>query len=486
MSSSLPELMSLMGGLDTAKPSSVGIDQQTAQPDLSKRSQPQPPQQTQSQPQEIQQPQQPQIPQQSQQQSSQQQSSQQQQQPSHQQQKPQVYQKQQPDQLDSKNMNNIPNPQLDSPSDFADDSFDLDMQFEASTTSSLNMLDLKLMHHYSTKVWPTITAAGISDEKIWNEDIPNLAFKFPFLMRLILTFSATHLSRTERGLDTIIIQYRAESLKLLREAVLNMNAENTDALVASALILIMDSLANASSGNQSAPRAVPASAWVFHVKGAATILTAVWPLPQTSRFYKFINIDLGDLGDVGYDISGQLSPPATLPKYVPIQCFDDSIADLFPLTYSSPYVQTLSFMHKLHLARHQSDFILRIFAFPALLERKFLQLLITCDLTAMRIMRSYYKLLRDFVDEMKDRVWFLEGVSTVLPVDVEEYSGGGGMNMMVDFLGGGPTTVEDEVSELADLSDVVETDLLDTNNLPSSVPGLGDNNDDPSVAFMGF
>ncbi|GMF63603.1 unnamed protein product [[Candida] boidinii] len=143
-------------------------------------------------------------------------------------------------------------------------------------------------------------------------------------------------------------------------------------------------------------------------------------------------------------------------------------------------------MHKLHLARHQSDFILRIFAFPALLERKFLQLLITCDLTAMRIMRSYYKLLRDFVDEMKDRVWFLEGVSTVLPVDVEEYSGGGGMNMMVDFLGGGPTTVEDEVSELADLSDVVETDLLDTNNLPSSVPGLGDNNDDPSVAFMGF
>ncbi|GMF00846.1 unnamed protein product [[Candida] boidinii] len=102
-------------------------------------------------------------------------------------------------------------------------------------------------------------------------------------------------------------------------------------------------------------------------------------------------------------------------------------------------------------------------------------------------MRSYYKLLRDFVDEMKDRVWFLEGVSTVLPVDVEEYSGGGGMNMMVDFLGGGPTTVEDEVSELADLSDtVVETDLLDTNNLPSSVPGLGDNNDDPSVAFMGF
>ena len=68
-------------------------------------------------------------------------------------------------------------------------------------------------------------------------------------------------------------------------------------LVASALILIMDSLANACSF-VNVSKSLPASAWIFHVKGAATILTAVWPLTEASRFYKFISVDLGDLGDI--------------------------------------------------------------------------------------------------------------------------------------------------------------------------------------------
>ena len=76
---------------------------------------------------------------------------------------------------------------------------------------------------------------------------------------------------------------------------------NTDALVASALILIMDSLANASGngtvGNQSLNSMSP-SAWIFHVKGAATILTAVWPLSERSKFHNIISVDLSDLGDV--------------------------------------------------------------------------------------------------------------------------------------------------------------------------------------------
>ncbi|MCO0615638.1 hypothetical protein M8756_20485, partial [Lutimaribacter sp. EGI FJ00015] len=73
----------------------------------------------------------------------------------------------------------------------------------------------------------------------------------------------------------------------------------------------------------------------------------------------------------------------------------------------------------------------------ALLDKTFLALLMTGDLGAMRIMRSYYKLLRGFATEVKDKVWFLEGVTQVLPQDVDEYSGGGGMHMMLDFLGGG-------------------------------------------------
>ncbi|KAH3682209.1 hypothetical protein WICPIJ_006830 [Wickerhamomyces pijperi] len=295
---------------------------------------------------------------------------------------------------------------------------------------TLNLVDLRLMYHYTQNVAKTITTAGISEEKIWIEDIPNLAFSHPFLMHSVLAFSATHLSRSQSYLEKYVTYHRGEALRLLREAVLEISPENTDALVASAIILIMDSLANASLPSTLTPTSLPASAWIFHVKGAATILTAVWPLPVTSRFYKFISIDLGDLGDIiNNEKNGSIISDLT--------CFDESIADLYPVGYDSPYLITLAYLDKLHHEKFKSDFILRIFAFPALLDKTFLALLMSGDLTAMRIMRSYYTLLRGFTTEMKDKVWFLEGVSKVLPADVDEYSGGGGMHMMLDFLGGG-------------------------------------------------
>lgn len=334
--------------------------------------------------------------------------------------------------------------------------------------SSLNMIDLRLMFHYTSQVASTITGAGISDTNIWNYDVPMLAFEHPFLMHSILAFSATHLSRTEKGLDQCVTYHRGDALRLLREVVLDITPENTDALVASALILIMDSLANAALPSSPSPKSLPASAWIFHVKGAATILTAVWPLTETSRFYKFISVDLGDLGDIINQRvnlnSNTLNQAATAKFLTDLECHDADIADLFPVAIDSPYLVTLAYLNKLHKERYKSDFILRIFAFPALLDKTFLSLLMSGDVKSMRIMRSYYKLLRSFTMEMKDKVWFLEGVSNILPVDVEEYAGGaGGMSMMLDFLGGGPSIVDNELD-----NDDMEK-LKDPNNLPSDI-----------------
>ena len=308
---------------------------------------------------------------------------------------------------------------------------------ELSTIAKLNLVDIKLFHHYCTTVWATIIAAGISGPEVWKTYIPNLAFDYPFLMHTILAFSASHLSRTETGLEQYVSSHRLEALKLLREAVLEISEENTDALVASSLILIMDSLANASNTTTSSDSNT--SAWIFHVKGAVTILTAVWPLAESSKFYNLISVDLSDLSDVLNQENRTISE---------LVCFDESISDLYPVEIDSPYLITLAYLDQLHREKNQLDFLLRVFAFPALLDRTFLALLMTGDLGAMRIMRSYYKMLRGFTTEVKDRVWFLEGVSQVLPQDVDEYSGGGGMHMMLDFLGGGlPSMTTTNLSE---------------------------------------
>ncbi|EGW30902.1 uncharacterized protein SPAPADRAFT_62815 [Spathaspora passalidarum NRRL Y-27907] len=244
----------------------------------------------------------------------------------------------------------------------------------------------------------------------------------------------------------------------------------------------MDSLANASFPSSTSPISLPASAWIFHVKGAATILTAVWPLTEASRFYKFISVDLGDLGDIinqrvnlgkkARNGSGD-SEQQQQRFYTDLECHDSDIADLYPVEIDSPYLMTLAYLNKLHKERYKSDFILRIFAFPALLDKVFLTLLMSGDVKAMRIMRSYYKLLRAFTTEMKDKVWFLEGVSQVLPVNVEEYAGGaGGINMMLDFLGGGPAMVEDELEDSIvefDAAGNLNQKLPDMNGMPSEI-----------------
>ena len=339
-----------------------------------------------------------------------------------------------------------------------------------SDTPQLNMLDLRLMFHYTLQVATTITGAGISDTNIWNYDIPMLAFEFPFLMHLLLAFLATHLSRTEKGLVQAVTSHRGAALRLLREEVLNINAANTDALVALALILIMDSLANALFPLSTLPKLLPALAWIFHVKGAATILTAVWPLTEQLRFYKFISVDLGDLGDI---INNKVNLGGKHQQFSDLECHDAEIADLFPVAIDLPYLVTLAYLNKLHKERYKLDFILRIFAFPALLDKLFLLLLMTGDIKSMRIMRLYYKLLRSFTTEMKDKVWFLEGVSQVLPVDVEEYAGGaGGMHMMLDFLGGGPQIVENEIDDDLTLDATTLSKLIDPNNLPLDMASM--------------
>lgn len=298
---------------------------------------------------------------------------------------------------------------------------------QLSTKAKLNLIDMKLFHHYCTDVWPTITAAKVSGPEVWSKAIPQLAFDFPFLMHSILAFSATHMARSQPGLEQYVSSHRLDALRLLREAVLEISEENTDALVASALILIMDSLANASAGSGGAANILSPSAWIFHVKGAATILTSVWPLSEKSIFYNLISVDLSALGTVINQDDDTISE---------LYCFDENLADLYPVELDSPYLITLAYLDKLHREKNQSDFILRVFAFPALLDKTFLALLMTGDLGAMRIMRSYYKLLRGFTSEVKDKVWFLEGITKVLPASVDAYEGGG-QHMMLDFLGGG-------------------------------------------------
>jgi hypothetical protein len=283
---------------------------------------------------------------------------------------------------------------------------------------ALNIMDIRLFHHYTTVVCKTIVTAGISNEKIWCQDVPELAFDYPFLMHSILSFSATHLSRTcKPAIDQVVMFHRMQALKLLSEAVKAVSVKNLDALVASTILLILDSLANAST-DSSRPSALPPSAWLHHVRGAATILTAIGQPSEESRFYKLVNTDLSDLA------SGLMTTIPGVDALSSLECFEDDLQDLYPVSISSPYYHALAYLDKLFKQRYKSDFILRVFSFPALLDMNLVAMLIKGDDWAKRIVRVYYKLVRSFTSEMKEKVWFLEGVGKVLPIDSDSEYGG--------------------------------------------------------------
>lgn len=134
-------------------------------------------------------------------------------------------------------------------------------------------MDIRLFHHYTTVVWKTIVSAGISNEAIWAQDVPQLAFEHPYLMHSVLTFAANHFSRSHQGanhdpatLEQVVTFHRGDALRLLGEAVRSVTPENLDALVASSILLILDSLANASQPDEQSASSLPASAWLHHVR----------------------------------------------------------------------------------------------------------------------------------------------------------------------------------------------------------------------------
>ena len=288
--------------------------------------------------------------------------------------------------------------------------------------ADLQITNLKLLHHYDVVVAKTISDAGISTEDVWVNDVVAMGLKYPFLMHAILMFSATHLARSEpKEYCNAVVQHRSEALTLLRNDVQHINSENLDALVAASVLLILDALANAAVPSRMTPSSLPASTWLHHVRGAATILLAVGVLPPTSKFYSFMGVDLLDLASC-YSHSDSTADGEK--NYSSLQCFMPELADLYPVALDSPYFSSLAFLDKLQSQRSCADFILRVFSFPALMDREFVKLIASNDAYAKRIVGAYYRLVRGYVREMRDKVWFLDGVSTVLPIDMDSQYGG--------------------------------------------------------------
>lgn len=116
--------------------------------------------------------------------------------------------------------------------------------------------DLELMHHYSVVTSLTLPRAQ-EELHVWQQNVPKLAFKYPFLVHQLLAVAAFHLAylqpeqRSEHSLHAS--QHQNRSIEGMRGHLAEITAENCHALfMASSLLLVgaFASFANIRSNGQ--------------------------------------------------------------------------------------------------------------------------------------------------------------------------------------------------------------------------------------------
>lgn len=102
--------------------------------------------------------------------------------------------------------------------------------------------DLELMHHYSVVTSLTLPRAQ-EELHIWQQQVPKLAFKYPFLIHQILAVAAFHQAylqpeqRSEHSLHAS--QHQNRSIEGMRDHLAQITSENCHALfMASSLLLV--------------------------------------------------------------------------------------------------------------------------------------------------------------------------------------------------------------------------------------------------------
>ncbi|KAK8245227.1 hypothetical protein HDK77DRAFT_376253 [Phyllosticta capitalensis] len=138
--------------------------------------------------------------------------------------------------------------------------------------------DLRLIHHLSS-ITTEMFRGRTSKLTIWAGNMPqflSLASSYPFVMHSILAFSASHLAWISQSSETrnVAIAHGGIALKGLHEAIGNFSRANSDAVLASSLLLSW--------------QAMDWRGWASLMTGIKTITSAMQPWRHESAFSEYI------------------------------------------------------------------------------------------------------------------------------------------------------------------------------------------------------
>ncbi|KAK9243973.1 hypothetical protein V1506DRAFT_348668 [Lipomyces tetrasporus] len=332
---------------------------------------------------------------------------------------------------------------------------------------SLSLEDLRLMHVYSTTVHQTITKMFEDQPDIWQRTVPQLAFQHAALMHALLAFCGSYVVRqkdTDATLNDVIreraVMHRTESLRILRNALQHpLGNEIADPAVLTAYMLLLDSIANAptvaDARKDNTPTTVTstqflvATPWLHLVRGICCIIKSVWPVAPRSIINPIIVDDFYDLpmprSKLDYSAFVKDIHPYSIKKNFVLSAKDhflpntpmsrlkktpkehdwlyddeDDLADIYPLTSTSPYVIPCFMLSKFKsvavVGRHRVMSLLCISL--GLLDDRFYAKFHSDDAVAHRLIAEFYRVLKRFAKYNCDEVWWLENLADGLDIEI--------------------------------------------------------------------
>ncbi|EKD19012.1 C6 zinc finger protein [Drepanopeziza brunnea f. sp. 'multigermtubi' MB_m1] len=270
-----------------------------------------------------------------------------------------------------------------------------------SNPAASRSLELKLLHHYTT-----LTSQTFSDTdeqiKVWQMDIPMIAYDSQHLMDAMLAVSALHLRSTypdDHSLMRASHGYMASSIaqysNLLRQGLSKPNAE---ALFSTSALIAFQALASRRFDAQTNGVYTLPLAWFHSFQGVKTIVLSSWQWLRTSnRIHPIINSQPA--------LFLEPDPERRLFFAPLLQGLEEQLDNLPVLARAETkqaYEHAVSYLNWAHKKPVRN----RILGFAATVSRRFVDLMAGRDSRALVITACFFALTK-----VVDNVWWLEGVA---------------------------------------------------------------------------
>lgn len=270
---------------------------------------------------------------------------------------------------------------------------------------------MELIHHYTSETWRTFPRSQ-ELERIWQVQLPKLAFGSTFLMHQLLALSASHMAYLTPDRRTALCvrasQHQNSAIQGLRQLLPNITTKNCDALFATAGMLPLYAFAASSEpANQHGRPGVESLLEVFFlIRGMNNILKSY----QSS-------IEQGPLGPmITLGVYSSETPflrgvKQDMNLYVEIGACSADLDQRTVAAAASGFIESID--HASHTASVPELRVLM--TWPIGLSEAFVTLVKERETTALTLISRYASIL----EALGDDYWYLQGWGASVGEDVQ-------------------------------------------------------------------